>query len=247
DVLAEQVVDVRPEALAQVVAVAGVRQRAQVVDECVYPDIGDLLLVPGDRHAPRLARAADAEVRQTARDEAPSLVVPEPWQDKIRPLVVEREQALLVRRQPEEVVLLLDVLGRGAVLGAEAVDEIGLVLELLAADAVEPRVDVLVDVAVVVDALEELLDEALVPLVGRADEEVVLSIDTPRQLAPVVGDAVDVLLWVEPLLLGDSEHLGRVLVCTREEEGLVAALAVMPDDYVGRDGRVRVADVRRRV
>ena len=58
-------------------------------------------------------------------------------------------------------------------LGAEAVDEIGLALELLAADAVQPRVDVLVDVAVVVDPLQELLDEALVALVGRADEEVV--------------------------------------------------------------------------
>src|SRR5437868_1795874 len=45
-------------------------------------------------------------------------------------------------------------------------------LELFAANAVQARVSVLVDVPVVVDPLDELLDEAVVTLIGRAYEEV---------------------------------------------------------------------------
>ena len=247
DVLADQVADVRPEPLTEVFAVACVRERAQVVDEGVYPDIDHLLFVPRDRNAPGLPGAADAEIGEPALDEAPSLVVPESRKHELRLLVVEREQPVLVRRELEEVVLLLDVLGRDPVLGAQAVDEIGLALELLALHAVEPGVDVLVDVAVVVDALQELLHEALVPLVGRPDEEVVLGIDPFRKLAPVFGDSVDVGLGVEALLLRDAVHLRGVLVGAREEERLLPALAVVPDERVGRDRRVRMPDVRGRV
>ena len=107
-----------------------------------------------------------AEVLQAARDEAPRLVVAEARQHEVGPLVVEREQPVLVGGEAEEVVLLLDPLGRDSWIGAVAVDELGLGLERLAADAVEPGVDVLVDVAVVVDPLEEVLDEALVALVA---------------------------------------------------------------------------------
>ena len=154
-----------------------VGQRAQVVDERIGPDVGDLLRIPRDRDAPRLRRAADREVAQAARDEAPRLVVPEAGQHEVGPLVVEREQPVLVGREPEEPVLLLDPLRLDAVVGALAVDELVLGLERLAADAVQPGVDVLVDVAVVVDPLQEVLDEALVPLIGRPDEEVDRRVD----------------------------------------------------------------------
>src|ERR1700745_1680442 len=113
--------DVRPELLAQVFfAVSRVGERAEVVDQGVYPDIGDLLLVPRDRHAPRLAGTADAEVLESALDEAARLVVAVLRQDEVGPLVVEREQPVLVRGQSEEVVLLFDVLRSDAVIRAEA-------------------------------------------------------------------------------------------------------------------------------
>ena len=116
---------------------------------------------------------ADREVAQAALDEAAGLVVAEVRQDEVRALVVELKQLLLVRGEAEEPVLLLDPLRHGAVIGTLAVDELGLGLERLAAVAVQPRVDVLVDVAVVVDALEEILDESLVALIAGANEEVV--------------------------------------------------------------------------
>ena len=126
---------------------------------------------------------------------------------------------------------------------ALAVDELVLGLERLAADAVEPRVDVFVDVAVVVDPLQELADEGLVALVARADEEVRLGVQARREVAPDLGDLVDVVLRVEALALSDPPDLRRVLVDAGEEERLLAALAMMPREDVRRDRRVRVADV----
>ena len=133
--------------------------------------------------------------------------------------------------------------------GALAVDELVLGLERLAAEAVQPGVDVLVDVvaAVVPDALEELLDEGLVALIARADEEVVGRVHAPRQLLPGADDPVGVRARLEPLLRRDARDLVRMLVDARQEVRLVAALAVMPDDDVRGDGRVRVPDVRGRV
>ena len=132
-------------------------------------------------------------------------------------------------------------------LGTLAIHELGFRLEGLTTDAVQPRVRVLVDVTVVVDPLDEVLDEPLVALVGRADEEVVVGVDEPRQLSPGLGDLVDVRLRVETLLLGHPIDLGGVLVRPGEEERRLAALLVMARKDVGRDRRVRVADVRGRV
>src|SRR3712207_7147836 len=103
-------------------------------------------------------------------------------------------------------------------LGTLAVHELVRRLEGFTADAVEPDVRVLVDVAVVVDPLDELLDEALVLLVRRPDEEIDVGADLLRYRPPLLCDPVDVLLRVEPLGLGHAVHLGRVLVGAREEE-----------------------------
>ena len=226
-----------------------VRQRTQVVDERVRPHVRDLVGVPRDRDPPRLTGPADREVLQAARDERPGLVGPEAGKHEVRPLVVERQQPLLVGGQPEEPVALLDPLGLDVVLGALAVDELVLRLERLAADAVQAGVDVLVDVlaAVVADPLQELLDEALVPVVARADEEVVGHAEAGGERPPRLHDAVGVLLWREALFLGDPSHLRRMLVDTGEKERLTAALPLMACEDVRGHGRVGVADVRRRV
>ena len=139
DVLAEQVPHVRPEAVTQVLALTRVRQRAQVVDEGVDPDVGDLPLVPGDRDAPRLPGPADAEVLEAALDEAPCLVVAKARQHEVRALVVELEQAVLVGGEAEEVVLLLDVLRRDPVLGHRPSTSSASLLNSSQPDAVEAR------------------------------------------------------------------------------------------------------------
>ena len=112
--------------------------------------------------------------------------------------LVQLEELSLERREPEEPVPLLDPLRLAVVLGALAVDEVCLGLERLATDAVEPGVDVLVDVPVVVEPLQEALDELLVLLVARADEEVVRGIESLWELTPDARDLVGVLLRDKP-------------------------------------------------
>ena len=233
----------------EVLARTRVGQRAQVVDERVRPDVRDLVGVPRDRDAPRQALTADREVLQPARDERPGLVRPEPGQHPVGALVVEGEQLLLVRGEPEEPVPLLDPLGLDVVLGALAVDELVLGLEGLAANAVEPRVDALVDVlaAVVPDPRQELLDEPLVPVVARADEEVRRHAEAGGERPPRLDDPVRVLLRSKTLLLGHARHLRRMLVDAGEEERVTAALPLMACEHVRRHGRVGVPDVRRGV
>ena len=246
---ARQVVDRGPVPRDEVLARPRVGQRAQVVDERVRPDVDDLLRVPRDGNAPRLTCAADREVLEPARDEAPGLVRAERGQHEVRTRVVELEQGLLVGGEPEEPVPLLDPLGLDVVLGALAVDELLRRLERLAADAVEPRVDVLVDVVapVVADALEELLDEPLVPVVARPDEEVVRDAEAGGERPPRLHDPVDVRLGRESLLVGHPRDLRRMLVDPGEQERVTAALPLMTSEHVRRDRRVGMADVRRRV
>jgi hypothetical protein len=95
---------------------------------------------------------------------------------------------------------------------ALAVDEFGLGVERLAARAVQPHIDALVDLAAVVDALDELLDRCFVPRVGGANEEVVRSVDPLRHLFERGSVPVDELLHVQPRLRGDARDIRPVLV-----------------------------------
>ena len=246
DVLREQVPNRRPERRDEILARSRVRERAQVVDERVRPHVGDRIRIPRDRDPPRLPCTADREVLQPSLDEAPRLVGPESRLDEVAALE-QLEQLLLERREPEEPVPLLDPLRLPVVLGALSVDEVGLGLERLAADAVQPRVHVLVDVPVVVEPLQESLDERLVLRVARADEEVVRRIEALGELTPDDRDLIGVLLRRQPLLRGDPGHLRGVLVDPGQEERLGATLALVAGQDVRRDRRVGVPDVRGRV
>src|SRR5665213_296673 len=65
---------------------------------------------------------------------------------------------------------------------------------VLAADAVQTLVDVLVDVAVVVDRREELLHALVVARFGRADEVVVVDVEGRPGVAKLLGFGVRPLL-----------------------------------------------------
>ena len=56
DVLGDQMPDVGPVTLAQILAGLSVRQRAEVVDERVDPDVDDLVLIPRNRDTPTAGR-----------------------------------------------------------------------------------------------------------------------------------------------------------------------------------------------
>ena len=157
DVLADEVVVGGPVAV-EAGAVVGIADRGAVVDQRVEPHVRDVALVPRQRDAPRDRRAADREVEQALLDQPEHLVALARGLHRLGMLGVVREEAVLVAREAEEVVLLGDVLDDRAVdRAALAVVELVLLVVELAAHAVEALVAVELDVAAVVDPLEELL------------------------------------------------------------------------------------------
>jgi hypothetical protein len=145
----------------------------RVVDQRVEPDVHDAVGIPRQRDPPRLTGARHRDVDETALDQPQNLVAANL---RLQELGMRREvieQRLLVFRQAEEVVLLADPLRlERRVQGAVAADEILLLLELLAADAVPPFVHPFVDVAGVPDALCQMRHADAMPRLRGADEVV---------------------------------------------------------------------------
>ena len=160
--------------------------------------------------------------------------------------VVPVEQALLEAAEAEEVVLLLEVLDRALVDRAQVAGvELVVGVVLLAGDAVLALVDVELDVAGVVAALQQFGDADPVALLGGADEVVVGDVQPLPRLGEQRGDRVDELLRrscrrPRRALL----HLLAVLVGAGEELDVVAEQAVPAGERVADDRGVRVAEVR---
>ena len=221
DLLADHVVHGGPPRLEPLLVLA-VADGRQVVDQRVVPHVEDVLLVPGHNHPPVDGGPGDRDVPQAAPDEAQGLVALGLGNDGGRGRLVPLDEPALEGAQPEEVVLLLEQLDRGAVDRAQpALEQLVLGVVLLAGHAVQAPVGVLDDPAVVVDPAEELLDGALVPGLGGADEVVVGDVEVGPGRGEPGGQLVGPLLRGDPVLLGGPGHLLAVLVGPGEEEDLV--------------------------
>src|SRR5262249_27803822 len=162
---------------------------------------------------------------------------------RMRREVIERR--LLVLRQPEEVVLLANPLRlERRMERTVAVDEILLLLELLAADAVPAFVDAFVDVAALIDPAGNLGGARLVSRLRGADEIVERHVQ-PGPCAPehllhliAVGERI------EPFLLRLLEHVLRMVVVPHQEPRVEPAEALVARDHVGAHLLVGRAEVR---
>ena len=244
--------------------VAAIADGADVVDERVEPDVDGVLLVAGYGNAPAYAGAGEGEVfksagdvggaelrladfgslRDVAAEEAEHLIAPDFGLDFELVALNEIDELTLVSREAEEVVLFGDGLG-GSAVGADgagrAFDEHLLAYGVLAGVGTE------VDGVAVAEELEELLDGGFVVGVGGADVVVVGDAHAVPEGAEGGGDLVGELLGREAGSGGGALDLLAVFIGAGEEEGVVAEEAVATGDDVGRNRRVRVADVGARV
>src|SRR5712664_355230 len=166
-----------PPAFIELAALAvAVSQRGDVVAERVPPDVDGLARIVGHRDAPAAGagrRPGHAEVIQPAGDETEHLV---PAGGGLDPQLAGVDQALQpagVPGQPEEPVLLPYLLRPGAVLGAQAARQLGRLVELLAAHAVQARVVLLVQIAAGRAGPPEPFHARPVPGVAAGADEVV--------------------------------------------------------------------------
>ena len=243
DVLADEVVGRRPVTIHQILGF----QRRVVVDERVEPDVGDVLLVPGQGDSPghAAARAADREVADRLAQHRQHLVSVALGADEVGVVLDVFPQPRPILLHAEEVVGFAAVFGQLVAVGAFAVDQLFLGHEAFGAHAVEPGILAVEDVVVVVDVLQDLADDHLVTVLGGADEFVVLKAQAIPGVAELGRDLVAVLLG---RLVGGGRGLGdlfTVLVGAGQEIGVVSPEAMEAGDDVDQDGGVGVSDVGR--
>src|SRR5262249_49739759 len=202
DVLADDMEIGGPPFLEELL-VAAETHRGRVVDQRVEPDVRVARRVERQRNAPGLPRPADGDVDETAFDEPQNLVSTDVGLQELGMRLEMIQEPLLVLREPEEVVLLADPLGRQRRMERTlAIDEVLLLLELLAADAVPALVDALVDLSLVVEPASKLRDARTMARLRRPDEVVEGDVELPPGAPELLFHPVAVGDRIEPLFGG---------------------------------------------
>ncbi len=247
DLLAHDVDAGPPALVVVVVAVVVIAQGGDIVAEGVHPHIDYVLGIEVHRNAPGEAGAGDAQILQAGVQEVLHHLVDAATGLEEVGVLQQIPDLVGVLAQAEKVGLLLRVLHLPAAVGALAVHQLALGPEGLAGGAVFALVGALVDVALVVHLLENLLDALHMVVVGGADEPVVGDVHQLPQVEHAPGalhDVVDKLLGGYAGLLGLVLDLLAVLVGAGEEHDLTAPQALIAGHGVGGHGAVGVADVQ---
>ena len=232
---------------AEPLLVGPVADPGDVVEQGVEPDVDRLLGVERDLDPPGEALAGDGDVLQLGFDQAEDLVPPALGLDELRVRRVMGQQPFPVRGEAEIVIILLDPDERRVRVDrtlAAALGDLLLGLERLAAVAIMAGVRPLVDVARVVDRLDELPAADVVAFLARLDEVVERDVEGVPDLLELPGHLVDVGLGLEVQLAGALGHLDRVLVVAHQEMDGGPFHPAEPGLDVGADLLERRADVR---
>ena len=153
-------------------------------------------------------------------------------------------QTIRVLGHVELVCFFLRHVNFASAVGALAVHELGFGEERFTGGAVPAFVLILVDVALVVHLLENLLDSRFVVIVGGADEVVVIRIHEVPDVLDLTGNVVNVLLGRDTGFESLVFDLLTVFVGTGAEEYVITARLLVACNGVGRNDFVGVADMR---
>ena len=246
DFLADEVQVGRPVFL-EFLGVVEEADRRQVVRQRVEPDVDDVLRVDGHLDAPVKRRARNAEVVEALLDEVDHLVAARGRLDEVGMVFDVFEDAILILAHLEEVGFFRDFLhGAVAVRAAAVLVELVLRPVALARRAVEALVLAFVDVALLVDAVEDFLHDALVAFLRRADEVVVADVEAFPEILEARDDLVRVFDGLDAGLFGLLLDFLPVLVRARQEEDVIARETVIPRDGVGNRRAVGMPDMQLR-
>jgi hypothetical protein len=188
------------------------------------------------------------DVRLTLRscrpfDERHDLVPAARRRDEIRMLRVVVAQAILERRQLEEVTLFGNPLDAAAARGTLAVDELCVRHKDFVHRAIPALVGSLVDESTLLHPLPQLLRGAEVARLGGPDEIVVRNIEQRRQVAELLRHPVGKGRRRHAGLSGRALDFLAVLVGTGEEKHVVAHQPVRPRRRVRDHRRVGMAEM----
>ena len=246
DILTDQMQIRRPLLLEQVagLSVALVANAGDVVGQRIQPYVYHMLRIEIHRDTPFEGGTGYTEILQTRKQEVVHhLILSGNRLNEFRMLVDMVNQTVSVFAHTEEISLFLGRLHLAATVRTLAVHQLGLGPEGLAGSTVHTLVSALVDIALVIQLLEDLLYLLLVIIIGGADEFIIGSIHQIPDALNLAGYIVHEFLRSNACLLSLQLDLLAVLVGSGLEKYVVALQSPETGDSVRQHDLIGVADV----
>ena len=232
-------------ALLLVSLIGIVSERRNIVGQRVQPDVNDVTGVEIHGNSPREGGAGNAQILKACLEEVVDhLLFAELGLDKFGMLLDVLHQAIRILAHLKEVCLLLCLRQRTAAVGALALDRLRCGKEGLTGRAIPALVLSLIDISLLVEALEDLLHGGDVIIVGRADKIVVAGGKRSPDIADLPRNAIHVRLRRHALLTCERFDLLTVLIRARAEENVLSAGALISCNRIGHDDLIGIAEVR---
>ena len=246
DLLAHQMHVCRPE-LLEFFRIVDDARRGQVVDQCIKPDIHDMLGVKRYLDAPGKARAGDAEVFQPALDELDHFIAAGFRLNEARILFHIFHPAIRILGHFEEIRFFTDSLQRTAAVRTGVI-LIQLIFrpEGFAWHAVPAFILALVNIALIIGALEEHLHDLFMTFLGGADEVIIGNIELLPQLLEHAYDLIRVLDRRDTGFLCLLLDLLSVLIRSGQEKDIIAVKTLETSHAVSDGCAVCMPDVQLR-
>ena len=225
--------------------VIGAAHGAEISSQRVKPDVKNVRLFARNGNAPTNRRAGNAEITESAFDEAENLIAARFWLDEFRMLGVPMEQRLLKRGKLEEIICLGD-----SFRGASTVGTIFPSLYVhvsVVVDAVLPGIVAGVDESVFTAQFEEPLDGMRVLQIRSANEFVAGNAEFVPEGFPLGSHFRDEFGFRDARFFRGAFDIHTVFVGAGSHHHVITAHAFIAADGVADDGRIRVANVRQAV
>ena len=215
----------------------------EVVNQGVVPNIKDVLLVPRHWNTPRNRCARNRDVTKTTLNKCVRFVALCSRGYELWVLRVVLKKLVFEGTEFEEPVFFFHLCKRFCVHRTLAVVTCFIGEVVLATNAVEARVRVFVNKAVVVDRGKKLLHAFVVSWFSGANEVVITDPECVPGFAESCRRGVRPGLWRNAILFCSVSNLLAVFICTGEEFGLVTNKSVPPGHSVSVHRAVGVAYV----
>ena len=245
DILAHQMSAGRaPELIIKIVIVKAL-EGGYIVDQSIEPDVDDVLVVEGNRDAPIKGGAGNTQVFQTGFNKIDHFIAAGLGSNEIGVILNEFQPAVGILAHTEEIALLLGFLHfLSAVRAYVFCAHLRLGEESLAGRAVPAFVFGLIDIALVIDLLEQILTELYVIIVRGADKVIVIDVQHAPQLLKRSYDLIHELFGRFPCFSGSALYFLAVFIGTGEKIAVITAHPLISGHRIRSNGGIGMADMQ---
>ena len=248
DILADEVQIRRPFLFIKIraVPIGVISDAGDIVAQRIKPYIDNMARVKVHRNAPLEARAGDAQILQSREQEViHHLIAPRNGLDEFRMRVDVFDQARRIFLHAEEICLFLlrmDISSADRAFSLRR--KLRLRVERLALRAVQAVILSLVNIALLIKALENLLNLDDMVLVRRADEAIVGCVHEIPDALNFCRRFVDEFLRLHALFNSTRLYLLPVLIGAGLEPDIVSVRPLITCNRIRKNNLVGIADMR---